>query len=44
VIHEEILGGRQEKLRYMQRDGVHSNEAAHRLAAEALLPLVLAKL
>lgn len=44
VIHEEILGGRQGKLRYMQRDGVHSNEAAQRLAAEAVLPLVLAKL
>jgi lysophospholipase L1-like esterase len=44
VIHEEILGGRQRKLRYLQRDGVHSNEAAQRLAAEAVLPLVLAKL
>lgn len=42
--HEDILGGRQAKLRYFQADGVHSNEGGQRLAAEALLPLVLARL
>ena len=44
VVHEEILGGRQGKLRYMQRDGVHSNEQAQVLAANAVLPLILARL
>ena len=42
--HEDILGGRQAKLAYMQPDGVHSNEEGQRLAAEALLPLVVARL
>lgn len=42
--HEGILGGRQAKLAYLQPDGVHSNEEGQRLAAEALLPLVLARL
>lgn len=42
--HEGILGGREAKLRYLQADGVHSNVEGQRLAAEALLPLVLARL
>lgn len=44
MTHEGVLGGRQAKLRYLQADGVHSNEEGQRLAAEALLPLVLARL
>ena len=44
VTHEEILGGREAKLRYLQADGVHSNEEGQRLAAEAVAPLVLAQL
>ena len=44
VRHEEILGGREAKLHYMQPDGVHSNEEGQRLAAEAVAPLVLAQL
>ncbi len=42
--HEGILGGRQAKLAFLQADGVHSNEEGQRLAAEALLPLVVAQL
>lgn len=44
VVHEEILGGRQAKLPYMQRDGVHSNEEAQRMAAAVVTPLVMARL
>ena len=43
VTHEGILGGREAKLAYMQADGVHSNEQGQRLAAEAVIPLVLAQ-
>lgn len=43
VTHEGILGGREAKLQYMQPDGVHSNEEGQRLAAEALIPLVVAQ-
>jgi lysophospholipase L1-like esterase len=44
VVHEEILGGREGKLRFMQPDGVHSNEEAQLLAAAAVLPLVRERL
>lgn len=44
VSHEGVLGGPVAKLKYMQADGVHSNEESQRLAAEALVPLVLPKL
>lgn len=44
VSHEAALGGPVAKLKYMQPDGVHSNEDSQRLAAEALTPLVLARL
>jgi lysophospholipase L1-like esterase len=44
VTHEEILGGREAKLAYLQSDGVHSNEEGQRRAAEALIPLVIAQL
>ncbi len=43
VTHEAILGGREAKLPFFLPDGVHSNEASHRLVAEALAPLVLAR-
>lgn len=43
VTHESILGGCEAKLAYMQPDGTHSNAEAHRLAAEAVYPLVAAK-
>lgn len=44
VSHEGVLGGPVEKLKYMQPDGVHSNAESQRIAAEALLPLVIAQL
>jgi hypothetical protein len=44
VVHEEILGGREAKLAYMQKDGVHSNEEAQRMAAAVVTPLVMARL
>lgn len=42
--HEGILGGPEAKFAYLQPDGVHSNVEGQRLAAEALLPLVVARL
>ncbi|MEO8538450.1 MAG: hypothetical protein ABI577_01825 [bacterium] len=44
VTHEGILGGREAKLQYFQSDDVHSNEEGQRLAAEAVIPLVMARL
>ncbi len=44
VTHEGILGGPEAKLAYMQADGVHSNAEGQRLAAEAVIPLVMARL
>jgi hypothetical protein len=42
VPHEELLGGPQVKLRHFQADGVHTDEESHRIAAAAILPLILA--
>ena len=41
--HEAVLGGPGAKDPYYFPDGMHTNEDSHRLFAEALLPLVLAK-
>jgi len=43
LIHEQILGGRLAKERYYFADGVHTDERANRLAADAMLPLILAR-
>jgi hypothetical protein len=44
LIHEDLLGGREAKVAFMQRDGVHSNEAAQQIAADAVLALIAARL
>ena len=41
--HEAVLGGPGTKDKYYQPDGIHTDERSHRLFAEALLPLVLAR-
>jgi lysophospholipase L1-like esterase len=41
VPHEELLGGRTAKLKYFFADGIHTNAASHRVAAEAILPLIV---
>lgn len=43
TMHEDIAGGPEGKQAYLQPDGIHSNEVSQRLAAEALFPLVLAR-
>lgn len=43
IPHEELLGGPQEKLRYFQGDGVHTDEESHRIAAAAILPTILSQ-
>jgi hypothetical protein len=42
LVLEELLGGPTHKLRYFHSDGIHTNEESHRIAAEAILPLVVA--
>ena len=44
LVLEDLLGGPKDKLKYFYRDGVHTNEASHVVAAEALFPLVAPKL
>lgn len=41
LVLEELLGGPPHKLKYFHSDGIHTNEESHRIAAEAILPLVL---
>ena len=41
--HEAVLGGPGAKDQYYFPDGMHTDERSHRLFAEALLPLVLAR-
>ena len=41
VPHEELLGGPVEKLPHFFSDGIHTDEESHRLAAAALLPIIL---
>lgn len=41
VPHEDLLGGPEAKLKHFQADGVHTDEESHRVAAAALLPVIL---
>ena len=41
--HEELLGGLAGKARFYYDDGVHTHEESHRLVAEAVVPLVVAR-
>lgn len=41
LVHEELLGGREAKAPFYLPDEVHTNEEAQRLAAMAMLPLLM---
>ncbi|MBK9546645.1 MAG: hypothetical protein IPO51_12540 [Dehalococcoidia bacterium] len=43
ILHEDLLGSGETRLGFFQPDGVHTDERSQRLVAEALLPVVLAK-
>ncbi|MGE3074288.1 MAG: hypothetical protein AB7N24_13645 [Dehalococcoidia bacterium] len=44
LVHEELLGGPSGKMPYYLDDGVHTNEQSQQMVADAMLPLVAARL
>ncbi len=40
LVHEELLGGPEDKLAYFHPDGIHTDERSQQMVAEALLPLI----